>query len=330
MKETIYIFSSGELKRKDNTLFFESEKGKKYIPVEHVKEIFLFGEVDFNKRVLEFLSQKEIILSYFSHYGYYMGSFFPRKHNNSGYMLLKQVELYLDEKRRLDLARKIILGAAKNYLKILKYYQRRERPVEDQVEGMEKLLPELEQQSDIEKLMSVEGRIKKIYFQALNHIIQNPEFSFTRRSKRPPRDYINALISFTNAMIYNYCLSEIYKTHLDPRIGFLHTTNFRSFSLHLDVAEIFKPIIGDRTIISSINKKIVSEKDFDNDMNGILFTEKGKRKYLEHLEERLKQTIKHHKLKVQVSYRRLLRLELYKLEKHFIGEEDYQPFVMDW
>ena len=125
-------------------------------------------------------------------------------------------------------------------------------------------------------------------------------------------------------------LSEIYQTHLDPRIGYLHTTNFRRFTLNLDVAEIFKPVIGDRTILSALNREIISEKDFDKSLNGIILNDSGKKKFLKLLEERLAQTIKHHSLKRHVSYRRLIRLELYKLEKHFMEEKEYQPFVMDW
>jgi len=138
------------------------------------------------------------------------------------------------------------------------------------------------------------------------------------------------LISFANSIIYTQVLSEIYQTHLDPRIGFLHATNFRRFSLNLDVAEIFKPVIGDRTIFSLINKGIITASDFEKSLHGILLNDKGRKKFLQHLEERLKQTIKHSRLKKQVSYRRLIRLELYKLEKHLMDEEIYKPFVMDW
>ena len=131
-------------------------------------------------------------------------------------------------------------------------------------------------------------------------------------------------------MIYTYALSEIYNTHLDPRIGYLHTTNFRRFSLNLDIAEIFKPVVGDRTIFSVINKNIITEKDFEKQMDGILLNENGKRKFIKALEERMKQTIQHSGLNKQVSYRRLMRMELYKLEKHFMAEQEYKPFVMDW
>jgi len=104
MKKTIYVFNDGEFKRKDNTLFFETEDGKKYLPVEDVKEIIVFGEVTLNKRFLEFLTQKEIILHFLNNYGYYVGSYYPREHLNSGYMILKQAEYFLDETKTESLS----------------------------------------------------------------------------------------------------------------------------------------------------------------------------------------------------------------------------------
>lgn len=114
MKETVYIFSNGRLKRKDNTLFFETEDGnRKFIPVENTKEIFMFGETDLNSKVLNFLSQSEIVLSYFNYYGYYAGSFYPREHYNSGFMILRQAGHYTDDAKRQFIAKKFIEGAVK-------------------------------------------------------------------------------------------------------------------------------------------------------------------------------------------------------------------------
>ena len=330
MKETIYIFTNGTLQRKENTIFFESENGeKKFIPVENVKEIFLFGEIDFNKRVLEFFSQKEIILSYFNHYGYYMGTFYPREHYNSGFMIINQTKHYLDDQKRLFLAKCFVEGAVKNCLKILKYYSRRGKSLEENINEMEEKLNLLSIQDNIEDLMALEGQTKQLYYQSFNKIIDNTDFTFEGRTRRPPKDYINTLISFANSMIYNYVLSEIYQTHLDPRIGYLHTSNFRRFSLNLDVAEIFKPVIGDRTIFSVINKQIITGKDFEKDLYGMSLKDNGRKKFLMQLEEHLKNTVKYKKLNRNVSYRRLIRLELYKLEKHLMDEEEYTPFVME-
>ncbi|MGM0607724.1 MAG: type I-B CRISPR-associated endonuclease Cas1b [Candidatus Muiribacteriota bacterium] len=331
MKETIYIFTSGRLKRKDNTLFFQNEEGnKKFIPVENVKEILVFGEIDVNKKVLEFLSQKEIMLSYFNYYGHYMGTFYPREHYNSGFMILRQCEYYSEHNKRLFLAKQFVDGAAANSLKILRYYNRRDKAMTEEIAEMENLKYVSLKSLSVEKLMAFEGQIKQLYYRCFNKIINNEDFKFNARTRRPPKDYINALISFANSLIYNFCLKEIYHTHLDPRIGYLHTTNFRRFTLNLDVAEIFKPIIGDRTIFSCLNKNILSENDFSSELNGIMMNEKGKKKFLEQLEEHLKKTIKHKKLNRHVSYRRLIRMELYKLEKHLMEEEDYNPFVMEW
>ncbi len=331
MKKSIYIFSNGRLKRKDNTLFFENEEGvKKFIPIENTNEIFAFGEIDFNTKVLNFLSQKEIIVHYFNYYDYYSGSFYPREHYNSGFMILKQADYYMNNEKRVFIAKKFIEGAAKNCLKILKYYERRGKTLNVQIEEIERLLGELDRQTEINKSMAIEGQIKQTYYQGINAIIENEDFEFTVRNRRPPKDSINALISFSNSLIYTYCLSEIYQTHLDPRIGYLHSTNFRRFTLNLDVAEIFKPIIGDRTIFAMINKGIITPADFEKALNGIVLNDKGRKKFLAQIEEKLKQTIKHSTLKRQVSYRRLIRLELYKLEKHLMGEKEYKPFVMDW
>ena len=331
LKQSIYIFSNGRLKRKDNTLFFENEEGvKKFIPIENTKEIYAFGEIDLNTKILNFLSQKEIILHYFNYYGYYTGTIYPREHYNSGFMILKQAAYYMDNEKRVFIAKMFIEGAAKNCLKILKYYERRGKNLDAQISEIERLLEELGKQSTIDKSMAIEGQIKQTYYEGFNAIIDNESFKFYGRNRRPPKDSINAMISFSNSLIYTYCLSEIYQTHLDPRIGYLHSTNFRRFTLNLDVAEIFKPVIGDRTIFALINKGIIVPADFEKALNGIVLNDKGRKKFLTYIDEKLKQTIKHSTLNRQVSYRRLIRLELYKLEKHFMGEKEYKPFVMDW
>jgi len=330
LKKTLYIFSNGELVRKDNTLCFESEEAKKFIPVEDTGEIMVFGEVTVNKKLLEFLSQKEIILHFFSHYGYYMGSFYPREHLNSGYMTLKQAEHYLDEEKRLTIAREIVYGAARNIRQVLKYYQSREKNVNEILKSVEKLLETINECQDTTSLMGIEGNIRDQYYKAFDNIIGNPDFVFQVRSRRPPKNYLNTLISFGNSLLYTICLSEIYKTHMDPRIGYLHATNFRRFTLNLDLAEIFKPIIIDRIIFTLIGKKMITKQDFDQDTEGIMLKEKAKKCFVEELDEKLKTTINHRDIGRQVSYRRLIRLELYKIEKHLIGEKEYNAFIARW
>lgn len=330
MKRTIYIFSDGEIKRKGNTIYFESSEGKKYVPIENTQEILIFGEVSLNKRLLEFLNENEIVVHFFNYYGFYIGSFYPREHLNSGYMILKQAEHYLDTTKRLRLAKKFVWGAVKNLIKVLEYYIARGKPLQEIVERIANLEPSISKANSIENLMAIEGNIRDHYYNSFNIIIENENFTFEGRTRKPPKNMINALISFSNSLVYVVCLSEIYHTHLDPRIGFLHSTNMRRFTLNLDVAEIFKPIIGDRLIFSVINKGIIKPSHFEEKLNGIVLNEKGKQLFVQEFDERLKSTIKHRKLGRHVSYRELIRLELYKLQKHLIGEEEYTPFVAWW
>lgn len=330
MKKTIYIFSEGELRRKDNTLYYESEMGKKYLPVEDINEILAFGEVAFNKSFLEFISQKEILIHYFNYYGYYMGTFYPREHYNSGYMILKQAEHYLKDEKRLELAKAFVLGAYKNIRQVLKYYNNRGKELQEIINSIEVQIKNLDNCSGISQLMALEGHIREQYYKSFDIILQNKDFIFDERSRRPPKNPLNTLISFGNSIIYTLVLSEIYKTHLDPRIGFLHATNFRRFSLNLDVAEIFKPIIVDRLIFSLIDKKMITKNDFEKQLEGLLLKEKGKKTFVEELDKKLQTTINHRSIGRKVSYRRLIRLELYKITKHLLGEEHYEPFVAQW
>ncbi|WP_048817890.1 type I-B CRISPR-associated endonuclease Cas1b [Desulforamulus hydrothermalis] len=330
MKKTLYIFSNGELHRKDNTLYFETENGRRFIPVEDTGEIMIFGEVQFNKKFLEFLSQKEIILHYFSHHGYYMGTFYPREHLNSGYMILRQTEHYLNKQMRLTIAREFVRGAGKNICQVLKYYHRRDKNVGEPLNAVEKLITTLDDCGDTSALMAIEGNIRDHYYRAFDAIIGDTDFAFQERTRRPPKNYLNTLISFGNSLMYSICLSEIYKTHLDPRIGYLHATNFRRFTLNLDISEIFKPIIIDRLIFSLLGKKMVTKNDFDRGTEGISLKEKAKKCFVEELDNKLKTTINHREIGHSVSYRRLIRLELYKLEKHLMGEKSYTPFIARW
>ncbi|MGG3807893.1 CRISPR-associated endonuclease Cas1, partial [Geobacillus thermodenitrificans] len=124
--------------------------------------------------------------------------------------------------------------------------------------------------------------------------------------------------------------TEIYKTYLDPRIGFLHSTNFRRFSLNLDIAEIFKPIIVDRLIFTLVNRNMLSHKHFEKLTDGILLNEEGRKLFVSELEKKMQTTVQHRHLGKSVSYRRLIRLELYKVQKHLLGEKTYEPYAARW
>lgn len=317
--------------RKNNTLCLENEDGKKYFPVESIRDIYVFGEVDLNKKVFEFLEKHEILMHFFGYYDNYAGTFYPREHYNSGYIILKQAEHYLSPEFRFEIAKQFVKGALANIVQVLRYYRNRGKDLEQQIEAVKEILKsDFKKCSSIEELMALEGNARKYYYGSFNVILEGTSFFMGERTKKPPSDPLNALISFGNSLVYTKVLTEIYKTHLDPRIGYLHTTNFRRFTLNLDLAEIFKPLIADRVLLSLIAKKMLSPKDFDLKGGICLLKENGKKNYVQEFENKLKSTFYHRRLKRNVSYQTLIRLELYKLEKHLIGEKKYEPFVSRW
>lgn len=128
---------------------------------------------------------------------------------------------------------------------------------------------------------------------------------------------INSLISFGNSMMYSTVLTELYNTQLNPTISYLHEPSERRFSLSLDLSEIFKPIFVDRLIFYLVNKKMITEKDFNQELNCCLLNDNGRNKFIKEYNKRLEKTIKHKDLKKNVSYQRLIRLEAYKLKNIF-------------
>lgn len=364
MKRSYYIFSGGKLIRKDNTLYFEpgvigepeetavldedrievedsSYEGggdespepermpRKPIPVEDIESIYCFSEMRFNTKFLNYISQKQITLHLFNYYGYYSGSFYPREPFVSGKLLVEQVKTYLDCEKRLELAKLFVQGAASNIIKNLQYQDNRDKDMSWFLEKISELYEQIETTNDVRELMGIEGSIRSTYYKAWSLII-NDDINFEKREKRPPTNPINALISFGNSLIYTTALSEIYKTQLNPLISFLHEPGERRFSLSLDIAEIFKPILSDRIIFSLLNKRQIQEKHFSKELNFCYLTEEGRKIYLREYDERLKTTIKHRNLKKSVSYRHLIRLECYKIIKHILGEKTYKPFVIWW
>jgi len=185
------------------------------------------------------------------------------------------------------------------------------------------------QSETISELMGCEGRARDAYYQAFN-VILNGDFHMEKREKRPPSNPLNALISFANSMIYSTVLSEIYHTQLNPTISYLHEPRERRYSLSLDVAEIFKPLIADPIIFKLVNNNIIKLEDFDEDVNYCYLKESGRKKFIQEFDKKLSTTIKHRKLKRNVSYKMLIRLECYKLIKHFVGDEVYKPLKAWW
>ncbi|RDC62302.1 type I-B CRISPR-associated endonuclease Cas1b [Adhaeribacter pallidiroseus] len=334
MKKSYYLFNPGRLSRKDNTLQFTpvDEQGKegpcRYIPVETVSDLYVFGNLDANSAMYNFLGKNGISAHFFDYYEHYTGSFFAKDYLLAGKMQVEQTRHYTLRNKRMVLAQKFVEGAAFNMLKNLRYYNNREKDLAQIISQIEGYATQISATSEVAELMGIEGNIRQTYYAAFDTIVSG--FTMVNRSKRPPLNEVNVLISFGNMMCYSVCMDMIYHTQLNPTISFLHEPGTRRYSLALDLAEIFKPVLVDRTIFRVLNKKEIQPNDFMTDINGCVLKESGKKVFVKAFEERLKETIKHRTLSKSVSYKHLVKLECYKLSKHILNIEEYKPFKIWW
>jgi len=241
----------------------------------------------------------------------------------------KQVRHYANRRLRLKIAREFVHAAMHNILRNLRYYGTRGVELEEQTEGVQAEMLRLEAVNSIDELMGCEGRARAAYYQGFARILRH-DVEFTKRVRRPPDNIVNALISFTNGLVYSAALTQIYRTQLDPTISFLHEPGARRFSLALDLAEVFKPILADRLIFKLLNNRQLGERDFAQDLNCCYLNERGRKTVLKEWDARLQKTIEHRRLKRKVSYERLIRLECYKLIKHLTNVEPYAGFRAWW
>lgn len=330
MKQSFYVYNNGDLKRKDNTLQFTNYDGEKRdIPIERISDIYVMSEMSFNTAFLNYISQYGIPIHFFNYYNFYTGSYYPRESLLAGQLLVNQVEYYRDSVKRIKIAQKIIDAASFNIYRNLRYYNGRGKDVSKWMNEIDGLRKQIEKTNTINELMGIEGNIRQQYYAAWN-VIVNQEIKFEKRVMYPPDNMINLLISYVNSLIYSKTLSEVYHTQLNPTISYLHEPGVRRYSLCLDISEVFKPLIGDRLIFSLLNRQQITEESFTQELNFLHLKKEASKLIVRELENSLKKTIKHKELGRQVSYQYLIRLELYKLIKHIIGEKEYEGFKIWW
>lgn len=323
-----HLVNDGILTKKDFTILFENEEKKYYIPVEICGSINVYSNVTFSTSFLECMNRKRLNVNVFNRYGEYLGGFCSAAHYESGKTLLKQAQIYNDEKKRLAIAKSIELASLHNQRENLRYYNKHRKSEELQaaIKHMTDCMTEMKVCTDLEKLMLVEARAKQKYLQSFDAMVNDENFRFEKRTRRPPQNPLNAMISFGNVFLYRRIATEIYKTSLDIRIGFVHATNNRSESLNLDLAEIFKPIIVDRAIFTVIhNMEINAKEHFEREESGGIYLNKeGKRIFIRELERKLYQ-----KLTVSgkaMTYDTLIRNEIRKVVNLVQRDEKYKPF----
>lgn len=329
-KHNHHIFADGDLRRNENTLRIDTLDGEtKYLPVENVDSLYLHGQVTFNTRALGLLNEHGVPVHAFGWKDYYRGSYLPKRSHISGNTVVEQVRAYDDPGRRLAIAQDITAASIHNMRVNLQYYNQRGHEFVEAIDELASLKERTRDELTINSLRGVEAMARKVYYRCFDTILRDP-FELTRREYNPPSNEANALLSFLNGMTYTTCVSAIRKTALDPSIGYMHEPGERRFTLSLDIADIFKPILADRVMFRLVNRQQLSFDDFESELDGCLLTEEGRKLVLEEYEKTLDETVKHPRLSRHISYKTLVQTDVYSLKKHVLTGEEYHPTERWW
>jgi CRISPR-associated protein Cas1 len=181
----------------------------------------------------------------------------------------------------------------------------------------------------VNSLSGTEGRGAAVYFSVFRHLISVPGWAFERRNRRPPRDPVNALLSFGYTLLTHQVESGVRAVGLDPYLGFLHQIVYNRPSLALDLVEPFRSIVVDSVVLRCLNNMIILPEHFQFDPGGprpVLLNEEGRERFIREFEARLKLTFKHPHTGEQVSYRRSFELEARQLARCLQTGDAFQPF----
>lgn len=322
-----HIIQDGILSKKDYAMLFENQEEKHHIPVETTEQLNIYGNVTLASGVLNTAASQKIRLGFFNSYGNLIGYFLPERDNISVKTALKQYACYADSAKHLAVAKSLEEAMLHNLRANLRYYSSRKKAgLSEPIDKLSCWINRIWKAASIEELRLIEARARQEYYHSFNIMINQTDFSFSKRTRRPPEDELNSMISFGNTLLYNRFLQIIWKTSLDPRIGILHTSERRRFNLNLDFADLFKPIISDRIIFSLVNRLRIrkSEHFCQPDSGGVHLNQEGKEIFIEEFESKLSKKIS---IRGQeYSYLQWMEREVHRYLKFLVEDEPYHPF----
>jgi CRISPR-associated protein Cas1 len=222
--KTRYIFSAGDIRRKDNSIVLKTKEGYEYIPIKRVKELYFMNEVNVNTKLLSICSKYGVILHFFGYYGNYIGTFAPRKKYVSGNVTLNQALAFNDSNKRVYIASRVVFAINENILEIVYHYYRHSKNI-----NLKKFIDFLRENKKrildakrIETLFFIEGSIWNGFYDTFKYFLSE-DFIMENRVKRPPNNPINAMISFGNTLLYTKTISQLFMTHLDlSKVIYIH------------------------------------------------------------------------------------------------------------
>ncbi|TLS67629.1 type I-C CRISPR-associated endonuclease Cas1 [Mariprofundus erugo] len=335
---TLFVMTQGSyLHLERETLKLEIDKQTKLrVPMHHIGGIVLFGNVMVSPFALHRCAEDGRSVVMLSEQGRFRARL---EGPQSGNVLLRRAQHQLldDEKRSVELMRIVVAGKLQNSRAVLlrgareassPEYAARLRLAADNLAGSIRALP---QAIDADVLRGIEGQAAREYFDSFNALLRHNQdaFAMKGRNRRPPRDRINALLSFLYALLANECVSAVESVGLDPQVGYLHTLRPGRPGLALDLMEEFRPLLADRLALTLINRQQIKPDDFEVRPGGsVQMSEDARRTLLTAWQQRKQDEVKHEQLGQSVPIALMPMVQARLLARFIRGESaEYTPYM---
>lgn len=332
---TLYVTTPEAYLSKDgqNVVVSVNQREVFRIPSINIEGIVTFGYMGASPGVMKLCSDNGISLAFLSPNGRFISRIQGAVRGNV-FLRKSQYSLSDDEERSLHIAKLIIAAKIHNYRTILRRYIRDYgecQPVENAAKMLEINKQHSLNAQDKTQLIGFEGMASNAYFGVLSHLILNQKesFPFNGRTRRPPKDAVNAMLSLAYTLITNDITSALETVGLDPYVGVLHTLRPGRTSLALDILEEFRAYLGDRFVISLINKRQITSKDFLYQAeNGVVLTENGRKVFLTAWQNRKRETLIHPYLNEKIEIGLLPYIQAQMMARYIRKDiDDYPVFL---
>jgi CRISPR-associated protein Cas1 len=307
------------------------------VRINDVEEIYIFGRISLSSVVIQTCLKRKIPVHFLTFSGDYLGKLQHTGGKNVELRLL-QFQAYFNPEKKLSFARAFITGKFTNQIHFLTELKRRynEKKLEGIIFRLKMSLKEVQKVQDIKTLMGIEGSASKVYFEALGPIFKKLGWNFSGRTRRPPTDPVNALLSLGYTLLFSKIFTFVETASLDPYLGFLHTPDYGKPSLVLDLMEEWRPVIVDSLVIRCLAWKIFTPQDFTDTMledeqeYKIKLTPAGLKKFLKQFQQKImKEETFYFPLGKKLKNLWLLKEQVYHLARVLKGEEkEYKPFLL--
>lgn len=329
----LYVDTCGAyLRKKDGRILVTKDKVTlRDIPMNAIDQIVLIGPVNISSQLIQELLKRSIPVHFGTTYGNYLGWLNPVFNKNS-LLRLAQARAVDDRQKSLDLAKSFIKGKLTNMRTLVLRYNRSLKldDLDQAVLQIRKMIEKVEMSQSKEELLGLEGNGSREYFKILHFLLRkDDDFYFAGRNRRPPRDPINALLSYGYSLLNKEIVNELMRVGLDPYLGFFHSNIYGRPALALDLLEEFRAIIVDSAVLTAVNTGMIEKSDFDLSYERCQITEKGRKAMFQAYRNRINEEITHPLFQYKVSYRRIIELQARFLAKVLTGElAEYQPFLV--